>query len=203
MGADEAARAIVAPVQLSDRPESWKTSAVYLAGLGKALRGAGLLEQVAPRLSVATRRIIDNPYGERWHPASHSAELCTVVLEQFGPQTLEDIAFVVSRDSFGPILGPMLKVALTLSGVSPATIFGRINQSLMPVVQGVSATWRSDGAQSGVVAFEYPMVAPPFTEVSWRGGLRFMFLLVGLEGTIAPCERLEGGRVLRFAVSWK
>lgn len=190
-------------MQLSDRPESWKTSAVYLAGLSKAIRAAGLLDRVLPKLSAETRRIVANPYGERWHPAVYGTELATAVLEVAGPQTLEDLTFVLARDSFGPILGPMLKVALALSGAKPTVVFGRVDQSIRSAVQGVSATWTATGERSGVVSFEYPMVAPGFTDISWRGGLRFMFHLVGVEGTIAPCERVDGGRVLRFALTWK
>jgi hypothetical protein len=185
-----------------DRPDDWKSSAVYLAGLVKSIRVAGLLEPVLAKVPPETRAIADNPYGQRWHPWQHGAALATAVVEVAGPQALEDITFVMARDSFGPILTPMLKVALTLMGMSPAAVFSRVDQSIKPAVQGVTARYDSTGPTSGAVSFEYPVVPPAYADTSWRGGLRFMFHLVGLEGRIAPCERLEGGRVLRYALTW-
>ncbi|MCU0697438.1 MAG: hypothetical protein MUC96_13005 [Myxococcaceae bacterium] len=185
-----------------DRPEDWKSSAVYLAGLVKSIRAAGLLEAVLERVPPETRAVVDNPYGQRWHPWTHGAALATAVLELAGPRALEDITFVMARDSFGPILTPMLQVALTLMGMSPASVFSRVDQSIKPAIQGVTARFDATGPTSGAVSFEYPTVPAPFADTSWRGGLRFMFHLVGLEGRIGPCERLEGGRVLRYAVSW-
>lgn len=190
----------MAPV---DRPDDWKSSAVYLAGLVKAIRSAGLLDAVLARIPPETRQLVDNPYGQRWHPWQHGAALATAVLDVAGPQALEDVTFVMARDSFGPILTPMLKIALTLMGMSPASLFTRVDQSIRPAVQGVTARWERTGEHTGLVSFEYPIVPPPFADTSWRGGLRFMFQLVGLEGQIAPCERRESGRVLVFAVSWR
>ena len=190
----------VAPVLLTDRPESWQTSAVYLAGLSRAIRSAGLLARVLPRLSAATKHIVENPYGQRWHPALYGTELATAVLDVAGPQALEDLTFALARESFGPILGPTLKVALALSGAKPTTVFARIDQSIRSAVQGVSATWTPSGEQSGAVCFEYPMAAPRFTDYSWRGGIRFMFHLVGVDGSIAPCERLEADQIGRAHV---
>lgn len=178
-------------------------SAVYVAGITRAMRAAGLLEQVLAKVSPETRRIVDNPYGARWHPARYGAELITAVLELAGPKAVEDLVFRVARESFGNIVGTMVRIAVSVADPSPSTVFSQIDRALASATQGIVATWEKTDDHSGTMHFEYPVVAPPFTDFTWRGSLRFMFELAGVEGDIAPCERDDGGRTLHFPITWK
>lgn len=194
----ESSPSSVAPVSES----SWETSAVYLSGMVKAARSAGLLDPLLPRLTDEARAAIAAPHSKRWHPSRVTTELTTALLETAGPIALEDLAFVVARDSFGPIVGSMAKVALTIVGASPATLFTRLDQSIQTAARGVKVSWTPTDAKSGVIVVQYPVVPPRAVEITWRGAIRFAFHLVGVPGSIADAVRDANDTALRFGVSW-
>lgn len=180
----------------------WETSAVYLGGLVKAAREAGLLERVTPRVSGEVRAAIAEPHAKRWHPSQVTAAFTQAVLDEAGADALEDLSFTVAKDSFGPIVGSMAKVTLTLFGVSPATLFQRFDQSIQAAAKGVRASWRETGPRSGALTVRYPGSPPRPVETTLRGAIRFAFHLVGTRGTIAPAVREPDGLSVRFDVSW-
>lgn len=180
----------------------WETSAVYLGGLVKAARDAGLLERVLPRVSDEVRAAVADPHSRRWHPSRVTVGLSEAILEEAGAQALEELSFVVAKESFGPIVGSMAKVTLTLFGVSPATLFQRFDQSIQAAAKDVRASWRETGPRSGALSMRYPGSPPRPVETTLRGAIHFAFHLVGTRGTISPAVREPDGVSVRFDLSW-
>ncbi len=102
----------------------------------------------------------------------------------------------------GPIVTPMLKIALTLTGRTPATLFARLNDSVQLTMRGVSATWKATGPTGGLVQIRYPRPVSPDVRFAFDGVFRFIFDLTGHQGAVESFSHDEGGRVLSLTVAW-
>ena len=109
----------------------------------------------------------------------------------------------MARDSLGKILTPMFKVALALTGRSPATLLSRVPDSVHQVLRGVKATWLPDGSTAGVLRVDYPEPVTAVAADGWRGTLKFLFELIeGTPAHIVKIETLNEVRTLTIHVQW-
>jgi hypothetical protein len=182
---------------------TFEVTSVYLAGFRKALVDLGQLEAVSATLSPAVKALVDAPFSNRTHPGLVLQELSNGLLKVAGTAGLEAHAYKMSRDSLGKIMLPAFKVALALTGRTPATVLARVPQSVQQALRGVVAEWLPAGSTTGTLRVTYPEAVPREAEFGWRGTLRFLFELVeGVPATISRVEQLQGGAVLVFHVSW-
>lgn len=181
----------------------FEVSATNLGGLAKALTAQGLLEKLAPRLAPATLEILRRPHERRWHPGAVALETWGAIIDVAGAPAFEALNLKLTRDSFGPIVKPLLKVVLALGGSSPATVLSRLDDTIMVATKGVKVTWTPSGKDSGTVIFEYPCPMPrqDVVEFGWRGAMRFGEELTGKPLVFAPVER-RSDRAFAFPVRW-
>lgn len=177
-------------------------SATTMTAIQKALREAGQYEPVRAALGAEAQRVLDEPNGTRWHPGAVANEVWAAIVQVAGPAGLEALNLRMTQKSFGPIVRPLLKVALALGGNSPATIFKRLGEALHVAMRGVQVTWAASGPSAGNLTFEYPVaMANVVVESSWRGVLRFSEELTGVplrfDGFAA-----DGERRFTFRLSW-
>lgn len=176
----------------------FEVTAIYVAGFRKALQDLGLLEQVSARLQPSTRAVLDAPHSRRTHDAGVLKDLSDTLYAVAGNEVSQQHAYLMARDSLGKILVPMFKVALALTGRTPATLLSRVPDSVHQALRGVKAVWKPEGPNGGALQIDYPEPVTAVAAVTWRGTLRFLFEL--LEGTPAHIERIDLTNELRTIV---
>ncbi len=179
----------------------WQASSVQLAGLMKQVKARSLDAKVLAKCSPATQEAFKNPYSARWHSGEVLVEFSELLVQEMGQQAFADLNYDMTKASFGPILGPMLQVALAITGRSPATVLARVPTSAEQALKNVKCSWTSTGPKSGTLGFEYPCPIKPDTEHAWRGALRF---ISELSGSVIKIDKvdLRGGSALFLFVSW-
>lgn len=104
----------------------FELSAVNLAAMGKALAASGRQQEVYALLSPDARTAWENPHSTRWHTGRFAVEGWMAIIKLGGKPWLEELNYDLTRKSFGPIVGPLVKIGLTLSGQGPASVFNRL-----------------------------------------------------------------------------
>jgi hypothetical protein len=182
----------------------FEISALHLRAMIKALREAGLYEEVLAHVSPATRETMDNTYSHVWHPGTVIEEIWRVVVSLHGPAQLADLNYSLSKKTFGPVIMPLVKVALTLSGGgNPASIASRLDALLRLAIREVQILWEQTDKQAGELLINYPRPVVREVEQAWRGVLRFMFELSASDGSVEIFEYLNEGRQLRIVIAWQ
>ena len=179
----------------------WQASSVQVAGLLKQVKARGLDAKVLARCTPATRLVFENPYSARWHSGEALVDFSEATVAVAGPAEFEALNFDMAHASFGPILKPMVQVALAITGRSPATVLGRMPASIEQALRNVKCVWTSSDKNGGTLSFTYPCPIQPDTEHAWRGALRFVAELSGQPVRVDTCE-LRDGNSLHFKVSW-
>lgn len=174
---------------------------MQLAGIAKQARARGIIDRALARCTPETRTAIENPYSTRWHPGAVLADFSEGLLAVSDAATFEAINFDMAKASFGPILRPMVQVALAITGQSPATILARVPASIEPGVRNVTCTWEPEGKTGGALSFGYPADISPNSEFAWRGVIRFIAELSGQPIQVTKMDFIAG-RTLRFTLTW-
>lgn len=178
----------------------FELSAVNLAAMDKAL--GARRDEVYARLSPEALAAHRDPHGARWHPGRFAVEAWVAIVAIGGKQWLEDLNYELTKKSFGPIVTPLIKIGLTLSGSSPASIFSRLGDTTSVALRGVTFEWKPGGPSAGAETLNYPCAMPPeVVEAGWRG----IFRVGGeLTGKTIRIDRFvaETDRRFRFDVSW-
>lgn len=174
-----------------------------LAALVKALQADGSAAKVLERVSAQTRAVLEMPHGQRWHPGAIAVETWGAIIDTSGAPKLEALNLALTRQSFGPIIRPLVKVALALGGSSPATVLARLDDAIKVATRNVHAKWVPQGAQAGSITFEYPgpMRRTDVVEFGWRGAMRFGEELTGKTLRFGAFQSLSD-RSFMFPVSW-
>lgn len=182
--------------------EPYLVSSVHVAGFVAAMKRQGLMEKVFPVLAAETRHVLDHPYDQKWVSAHVIQDLTNSVATAHGPDALDQVNYMMTNDSLGKLVLPMLRVALAITGRSPATIFARLGDSLKVAMKGVTAKWTPEGANAGRVTLTYPEPVPRVVHYAWRGVFRFGFDLTERKGQLVAHRYLDGGKLLELDVSW-
>ncbi|HEY1087146.1 MAG TPA: hypothetical protein VGE37_05600, partial [Archangium sp.] len=179
---------------------SWEANAVQLTGLAAQAKRRGLYEKALAGCSPATREAFENPHAKRWHPGAVLIDFSDRLLAACDPKTFELMNYDMARESFGPILRPMVQVAMTLTGRTPATLFARMNASIGSAVKNVTSSWVPQGPNAGELGFHYPEPVSPDAAHAWRGAIRFVAELSG--HTVRETKFAHDGGSFRFTLSW-
>jgi hypothetical protein len=179
---------------------SWEANAVQLAGLATQAKARGLFDRAVSRCAPSTREALQNPHARRWHPGAVLVDFSEQLLAVSDAATFEAINFDMARESFGPILRPMVQVAMTLTGRTPATLFSRMQASIASAVKNVTSTWSAHGPNAGELCFHYPEAISPDAAHAWRGAIRFVAELSGHE--VRETNFAHDGKTFRFTLAW-
>lgn len=182
--------------------ESYRASSVHIAGFVTAAKRLGFFDKALPLLAPETRHVLDHPFDEKWVSAHVIQDLTARIAEQYGPECLDPLNFAMTKDSIGKLVLPMLRVALAITGRSPATVFARLGDSVKVAMQGVEASWLAASPTAGRVTLRYPEAPPQVVHHAWRGVFRFGFELTGREGQLVSHQYLDAGKTLELEVSW-
>ncbi|MFZ5442321.1 MAG: hypothetical protein ACOZQL_20095 [Myxococcota bacterium] len=180
----------------------WQASAVQIAGLYKQAKLARVEARALARCSPETRAVFENPWSARWHSGVALSEFSAALVAELGREGFAKLNADMARASFGPILRPMLQVALALTGRSPATVLSRLPASLESALRNVETSWAQTGPRAGTLRFRYPNVIEADTEWAWRGVFDF---ISELAGTPLRLERVQvdcAQGTLVFELAW-
>jgi hypothetical protein len=132
-----------------------------------------------------------------------AVETWSATIDVFGGPRFEALNLALTRQSFGPIVTPLLRVTLALGGSSPASVLSRLNDAIKVATRNVTVTWKASSSQSGAVTFEYPLSLPrsDFVEFGWRGAMRFGDELTG-KRLVFGAFVADSDRRFTFPVSW-
>ena len=115
--------------------------------------------------------------------------------------------WVSSRLTSGGIVEPVVRMALSLFGRTPATVFNNMDRFFAMAARGFSFRYEERTPSSGVTfaQLEGPGIPRASFEVT-RGNLLTVFDLCRTPGTIAPPEVVrhdQAGALVSLAVQWQ
>lgn len=149
-------------------------SVLYVRNWCATLQAAGLFDAYVARLPPELAEIVRNPWRQRWYG---SAQVEALIAAAGDAALIERLSYEMTAKNFGPIITPMLSVALTLVGASPATVFGRMDSALGLALKNAHCAWEGKGAQAGTLKVIFPRSPFPPADAIWRGVARFIFEL--------------------------
>lgn len=167
----------------------------------------GLLGDVRAKASPTVRRILDQlPSAFSWQGPSELEEIQQIVYG-LSPELCVDLGHTASSRLAGSIIRPVLQMAMTLFGTSPATVFGNLDRFYSMAARGFAFTYEERAKNHGIVqaTIRGAGIPPASFEVT-RGNLLTVFDLCSASGAISAPEVVrhdEAGAVVRFAVQWR
>ena len=168
----------------------------------------GLRTPVWEAVSPETRALIDDPPRPlAFIPSKPIDEIEAALHRITSEQVLVDCGLACARPLGWSLLAPVLHVAFTLFGPSPAPILGNLDRFFSLVTRGISFQWsESEPDRSGIVTATFQGDGTP--EAAYhvlRGSLLFAFEVCGIVGQVGPPEVVESSpsaSVVRYAVKW-
>jgi hypothetical protein len=159
-------------------------------------------------VSPDTRALVDKPpRSSAWVPSRHIDELEAAFLRAAGRDLTVEMGRVCSRTLGATIVQPVLRLAFTLLGQGPATIFENMDRFFSLATRGIEFAWASESKKSGAVIARF--VGPETPEAAFhvlQGSLEFIFDLCGISGEVTTAEVVEQspeGVTVRYRVSWR
>lgn len=182
---------------------AFDVSGINLGGFKKALAHRGLLEPTLARCTTDSKEAMAFPHARRWHSGRIALDVWASAIDLVGPTVFAEVQYDVTRDAFGAVVTPLLKVALALQGRSPVALLKRFDEVVKVAARNVTCTWRPIDERTAEVNFDYPCSIPrvDVIEHGWRGSFRFAEALVNKTFTFAPMLREGEGRFV-FRFSW-
>lgn len=175
-------------------------SAMNVRGFGAALTALGHKEEVLALMPEAARAAYATPQSARWHPGQYAVEAWRATRALGGQALLDATNYRFFTDSLSPVVRPLVKVAIALSGASPATLFSRVGELVGLTMRGLEFGWAPTAARAGRFTVHYPRPVPSEL-LGWRQVMR-----VGGEMTRATIVvdnfAAESDRQYRYDVHW-
>jgi hypothetical protein len=179
----------------------YQVSATYLAANLSAIRQLGHGEALLAALRPELRATAEAPSTQSWWPGAVNEQLLRALATVKSDAVVEEVGFLSVQNSIGPIVMPLLKVLLALTGSDPATLFSRLGLFLSSSARGVKPTWKLVEPTLGELSISYPVNVDPVLGTLWHGGLRCALTLLKRDGMITT--RLVTDRSLSFLISWR
>lgn len=154
-----------------------------------------------------TARMMDNPPGTlSWIPAARLEDLEELIARQGGRDAAVELGLWAGRKLGGSMVKPVIKLALTLFGAAPGSLYGNLDRLYSMVTRGLHFAWRSDERKSGIVEarFEGPGIRESLFDVT-RGNLKYMLEVCSASGEVGLPEVLrhdDHGALVQFTARW-
>ncbi|MEO7327383.1 MAG: hypothetical protein ABI193_02310 [Minicystis sp.] len=172
------------------------------------ITGRGLLDAVAARVSPETRVILrEPPLFTAWIDVRNSIEIYQAVLEIVGADQLRAIGREAIAQGLMPLLRSTIERVLAVFGVSPASLFARLDRAAGGTSRGMLYRYVPIDETSGDFDLEIPALTDvplgPF--VSTGGALELIFELCKVRGTLSEPRMVPNGRNnrMRYRVTWR
>src|SRR5882672_11511952 len=166
----------------------------------------GLLEEVKAKVSPGARKMLEKPpFAFAWQDAAPLEEI-EKVLHARSPELVADLGHAAGRQLSGTLVAPVLKMALSMFGQTPATMFGHLDRFFSLAVRGFNFQYEPRGDKDGVVRvrIEGGQVHRSLF-VLVRGNLLTVYDLCSVIGEVGSAEILRqdaAGAEIRLPVRW-
>lgn len=167
------------------------------------LADLGVKDQVRARLPPELQALVDAPPPRStWMPATVLRDLLGAIAAELGVDGVRRAGELSTLRSVMPALKPIYAVFRALGVLAPATVFSRMDSLMRSFHRGFDVRYVPDGERAGVLELRAPSVQTAAQVAALEGSLRGVFIQTGAQGTVAPGETLEGGRLVRVRLSW-
>jgi hypothetical protein len=167
----------------------------------------GLAKQVLAECSPQTAKLVEKPpVVLTWMDAKPLDELETLIAKHAGRQACVDLGLEAARKLGGTMVQPVLRLAMTLFGQTPATLLANLDRFYPLVTSGLHFDYQAVSDTEGVVAMtcDGPDVPPAMFDVT-RGNLMYMIELCQRQGTVDEPEKVSSdpaATVVRYRARW-
>lgn len=170
------------------------------------LAGRGMLDEVAAQLAPASRALLDKlPFPFAWQEMAPLEEIQRLLYAK-SPELCVELGFAAAKYFTEGIVAPVARMAATLFGQTPESIFGNLDRFFALVVRGFEFRYERGGDKLGTVFVHIsggPMHPSLFQQV--RGNLRMTYPLCSVDGSVGEATLLRSGEAdaeVSFAVRW-
>ncbi len=164
--------------------QNFEVSAAYLGSVVEATRACELFERVLPALDGEALAAAQSPHARQWWPGAVSNRLADAVLAGCGEEALQKVTLLALERRLSRFVMPLIGVALTVSGSSPAVIFNRFGTLTSIAVKGLQIDYEELSKTSGRLRAVFPHVIAPSSPVVWKTTLQFAYSLCKREGRV-------------------
>jgi hypothetical protein len=180
------------------------TNGNIVRGLLAELRSRGLFEVVREGVSPQAQAMMDSPpLHIAWAPSHPYEELWDRLGGLFGREKVQEIAYACTLNAIGPLITPLIRTYIKLSGASLATTLGHMGSAVAVQYRGVQLDYQPDTDHSTYLTMRFPDPVSDFIYASWEGAFRYGKELVGSPAfTIGRFEIFEGGKAGRVYIHW-
>lgn len=187
---------------MTPAPPDYEASASYVDALLRAL-GRSALPGVIEVMDPIALPMVQDVYGEPWHPAVQLEAFGAAMLQARGPEAFEELTYRAMKDRFGAIVLPMLKRSLETTGRSPTAILGNLSGVIEVGLRNLDLKWKAaaDG-KSGSLYITYPRPVAAHVDHSWRGMLRYVFEVTQATGRVADFDHSPNGKIVTYRLEW-
>lgn len=179
---------------------AFRTAVDFIEQLG---RTAAICERVSPSTAEALRK---PPFPFAWMPAAALDEIQTALSALEGRAACVQLGLNAGRKLGGGVIAPVLRMATSLFGNTPATVFQNLERFYSMVLRGMQFTYEAVGPQEGLVTVHADGGGVPIAlfDVT-RGNLQYVFELCGVNGTVDEPQNVQidgGGGRATYRVRW-
>jgi len=167
----------------------------------------GLLEEVKAKVSPGARKMLEKPpFAFAWQDAAPLEEI-EKVLHARSPELVADLGHAAGRQLSGTLVAPVLKMALSMFGQTPGSMFGHLDRFFSMVVKGFSFEYQPGSEKDGTVLARIDgggIHHSIFEQI--RGNLRTIYDLCNAKGFVGAPQVVRhdsGGAEIRLPVRWE
>ena len=183
-------------------PDDYEVSGAYIAAVAESLKTSPKFHELTGKLTPPVLEMVENPWGQTWHPAKLLESLGEVTVALLGADVFHEAAYVASRDRFGPIVLPMLKKTLGENKGSPLPILTKLESLVNISMHHVKMVWKPDFGNNGMLQVTYPRPVASHVEGSWRGVLRYVFEVTECATGRVERTRQPSPHIIQYLISW-
>jgi hypothetical protein len=168
----------------------------------------GWHDKVHAAVSPETQQFIDNPPRPLTFISSRPIDDIEAALYTLTDDaTLVECGLACARPLGWSLLAPVLRVAFTLFGQSPAPVLSNLNRFFSLVTRGIAFEWaEAEAGKGGTVTATFQGDGTPTAAYHvLRGSLLFTFEACGIVGQVGPPQVVEStgsASIVRYEVKW-
>ena len=178
-----------------------------LRGYAQFLRGRGELDEIRASVPAETAELLEHPpLPSDWVPVKHTTAVIEAVGARDGKARIREMNRDGLRTTLLAMAMPILSGLGRLFGLSPATIFGRLELIMKANSRGFQYAYEPLSDHSGTVSVHSGAHDESlFTAEAWAAGFELLLEICGVSGGVVVKDVTPDatGATMRFAVHWR
>jgi hypothetical protein len=172
----------------------------YVKYLEREGRMAAVLERLSPAEAATLR---NPPLPGTWVDAMVLENVSGAIFELDGLAALRRLSRTTINEGMLPTLRPMIQGIMRLIGVSPSSLFSRLNDVVKTSCKGIDYQWTSTGDRSGKMEVRYDTTraVPAHAFITGAASLEAVLELCSVKGVVSEPELLGPNRG-RYTIRW-